>query len=70
MTFSRAHDVAHATKLLDLLSYGTVADSWRSQSGTPVYGPPHSGGSTDLVNAEATPASTAVIRKLLDAATS
>jgi hypothetical protein len=60
MTFSRAHDVAHATKLLELLSYDTMADSWRSQSG----------GSTDLANAEATPASTAVIRKLLDASTS
>jgi predicted dinucleotide-binding enzyme len=66
--------VAHATELLDrlgydALAYGTLADSWRSQPGTPVYGPPYSGGSTDLANAEATPASADVIRELLDAAT-
>jgi len=66
--------VAHATELLDILgydavAYGTLADSWRSQPGTPVYGPPYSGGSTDLVNAQATPASADVIRAALDAAT-
>ncbi|MFI9383134.1 NADPH-dependent F420 reductase [Kutzneria sp. NPDC052558] len=66
--------VAHAAELLDLLgydavAYGTLADSWRSQPGTPVYGPPYSGGSTDLATAKATPASTEVIRAALDAAT-
>jgi len=66
--------VAHATELLDILgydavAYGTLADSWRSQPGTPVYGPPYSGGSMDLVNAQATPASAEVIRAALDAAT-
>jgi predicted dinucleotide-binding enzyme len=66
--------VAHAAELLDLLgydavAYGTLADSWRSQPGSPVYGPPYSGGSTDLANAQATPASAEVIRTALDAAT-
>ncbi|QUQ63769.1 NADPH-dependent F420 reductase [Kutzneria sp. CA-103260] len=66
--------VAHATELLDILgydavAYGTLADSWRSQPGTPVYGPPYSGGSMDLATAQATPASADVIRTALDAAT-
>jgi predicted dinucleotide-binding enzyme len=65
--------VAHATELLDLLgydalAYGTLADSWRSQPGTPVYGPPYAGGSADFANAEATPASADTIRDLLAAA--
>jgi predicted dinucleotide-binding enzyme len=65
--------VAHATELLDILgydalAYGTLADSWRSQPGTPVYGPPYSGGSTDLANATATSASKDVIQDLLDKA--
>lgn len=66
--------VAHTTELLDLLgydalAYGTLADSWRSQPGTPVYGPPYSGGSMDLATATATSASADVIRKLVEAAT-
>jgi predicted dinucleotide-binding enzyme len=65
--------IAHATELLDLLgydavAYGTLADSWRSQPGTPVYGPPYAGGSTDLATAVATPAPAEVIRAALDAA--
>ncbi|MFF3562346.1 NADPH-dependent F420 reductase [Streptomyces sp. NPDC002574] len=66
--------VAHAAELLDLLgydalAYGTLADSWRSQPGTPVYGPPYAGGAADFANREATPASADTIRALLDAAT-
>lgn len=66
--------VAHAAELLDLLGYdalafGTLADSWRSQPGTPVYGPPYAGGSADFANQEATPASADTIRTLVDAAT-
>ncbi|MEU6341582.1 NAD(P)-binding domain-containing protein [Streptomyces sp. NPDC046977] len=66
--------VAHAAELLDLLgydalAYGTLADSWRSQPGTPVYGPPYGGGAADFAHAEATPASADTIRALLDAAT-
>lgn len=66
--------VAHATELLDILGYdaevfGTLADSWRSQPGTPVYGPPYMGGSTDFATGKATPAPAAVIRAALEAAT-
>jgi predicted dinucleotide-binding enzyme len=66
--------LAHAAELLDTLgydalAYGTLADSWRQQPGTPVYGPPYAGGSADFVNSEATPASADTIRTLLDAAT-
>jgi predicted dinucleotide-binding enzyme len=62
--------VAHAAELLDLLGYdalahGTLADSWRQQPGTPVYGPPYAGGAVDFANAEATPASADTIRGLL-----
>jgi hypothetical protein len=53
----------------DALAYGTLADSWRSQPGTPVYGPPYAGGSTDLANAEATTASADTIRAALATAT-
>lgn len=66
--------LAHAAELLDLLgydalAYGTLADSWRQQPGTPVYGPPYAGGSADFANHAATPASADTIRALLDAAT-
>ncbi|MFD3456661.1 NADPH-dependent F420 reductase [Streptomyces sp. NPDC058691] len=66
--------VAHAAELLDLLgydalAYGTLADSWRQQPDTPVYGPPYAGGSADFANAQATPASADTIRALIDAAT-
>ncbi|MFI0965788.1 NADPH-dependent F420 reductase [Streptomyces sp. NPDC021080] len=66
--------VEHAAELLDLLgfdalAYGTLADSWRSQPGTPVYGLPYSGDSTDLVNAEATPAGADLVRARVEAAT-
>lgn len=58
------------TELLDGLGYDTVdagalADSWRQQPGTPVYGAPY--GSFD--NEHGTPADAAVIRAALDAAT-
>jgi 8-hydroxy-5-deazaflavin:NADPH oxidoreductase len=66
--------VAHATELLDTLgydalAYGTLADTWRSQPGTPVYGAPYAGGAADFMNHEATPASADTIRDLLAAAT-
>jgi hypothetical protein len=44
---------------------GALADGWRMQPGTPVYGPPY--GSFD--NEKGTPASEAVIRTALAAAT-
>ncbi|MDX3098861.1 NAD(P)-binding domain-containing protein [Streptomyces sp. ME01-24h] len=65
--------VAHAAELLDLLGYdavgyGTLADSWRSQPGTPVYGLPYAGGDVDFVQATAVPASADAIRTALAAA--
>jgi 8-hydroxy-5-deazaflavin:NADPH oxidoreductase len=58
------------TGFLDSIGYGTVdagtlADSWRQQPGTPVYGPPY--GSFD--NEKGTPAGAAVISAALAAAT-
>jgi hypothetical protein len=47
------------------VGYGTLDDSWRQQPGTPVYGAPY--GSFD--NEKGTPASEAVIRDALAAAT-
>ncbi|KAB1990102.1 NADPH-dependent F420 reductase [Streptomyces triticiradicis] len=66
--------VAHAAELLDLLgfdalAYGGLADSWRSQPGTPVYGLPYAGDAADFMNAEATPAGADVVRARLEAAT-
>ncbi len=66
--------VAHAAELLDVLGYdavgyGTLAESWRSQPGTPVYGLPYAGGQGDFPNAASTPASAEEIRKALAAAT-
>jgi predicted dinucleotide-binding enzyme len=61
---------AAVTDFLDSIGYGAVdvgalADGWRMQPGTPAYGPPY--GSFD--NEKGTPASAAVIRAALDAAT-
>jgi predicted dinucleotide-binding enzyme len=60
---------AAVTQFLDSIGYGAVdvgalADGWRMQPGTPVYGPPY--GSFD--NEKGTPASEAVIRTALAAA--
>ncbi|MET8100898.1 NAD(P)-binding domain-containing protein [Streptomyces sp. NPDC005236] len=65
--------VKHAAELLDLLgfdalAYGGLADSWRSQPGTPVYGLPYAGGAADFMNAEATPAGVDLVRARLEAA--
>jgi predicted dinucleotide-binding enzyme len=61
---------AAVTEFLDSIGYGavdagTLADGWRMQPGTPAYGPPY--GSFD--NEKGTPASEAVIRAALAAAT-
>jgi 8-hydroxy-5-deazaflavin:NADPH oxidoreductase len=61
---------ATVTAFLDSLGYdavdgGSLAESWRQQAGTPVYGTPY--GSFD--NEQGTPASAAVIRAALAAAT-
>jgi 8-hydroxy-5-deazaflavin:NADPH oxidoreductase len=61
---------AAITQFLDSIGCGAVdvgalADGWRMQPGTPVYGPPY--GSFD--NEKGTPASEAVIRTALAAAT-
>ncbi|GAB2592974.1 NADP oxidoreductase [Paractinoplanes abujensis] len=58
-----------ATEFLDTIGYdavdaGTLADSWRQEVGTPVYGPPY--GSYGELPGTAAPA--AVIREALDAA--
>jgi predicted dinucleotide-binding enzyme len=65
-----ATEKAAITQFLDSIGYGAVdvgalADGWRMQPGTPVYGPPY--GSFD--NEKGTPASEAVIRTALAAAT-
>jgi 8-hydroxy-5-deazaflavin:NADPH oxidoreductase len=49
----------------DALDYGPLAESWRQQPGTPVYGAPY--GSID--DEKGTPAGTGVIRAALAAAT-
>jgi predicted dinucleotide-binding enzyme len=61
---------AAVTDFLDSIGYGAVdvgalADGWRMQPGTPAYGPPY--GTFD--NEKGTPASAAVIRAALAAAT-
>jgi predicted dinucleotide-binding enzyme len=61
---------ATVTGFLDSIGYGAVdvgalADGWRTQPGTPAYGPPY--GSFD--DEKGTPASAAVIRAALAAAT-
>jgi 8-hydroxy-5-deazaflavin:NADPH oxidoreductase len=61
---------AAVTDFLNSIGYGAVdvgalADGWRMQPGTPVYGPPY--GTFD--NEKGTPASEAVIRAALAAAT-
>jgi predicted dinucleotide-binding enzyme len=61
---------ATVTEFLDSIGFGVVdvgllADGWRQQSGTPVYGIPY--GSFD--NEQGTPASAEVIRAALESAT-
>jgi hypothetical protein len=61
---------ADAVAFLDSIGYGAVddgslADSWRQQPGTPVYGPPYG----EFENEKGTPADAAVIREALAAAT-
>jgi 8-hydroxy-5-deazaflavin:NADPH oxidoreductase len=61
---------AAVTDFLDSIGYGAVdvgalADGWRQQPGTPAYGPPY--GTFD--NEKGTPASEAVVRAALAAAT-
>jgi predicted dinucleotide-binding enzyme len=61
---------AAVTAFLDSIGYGTVdsgalADSWRQQPGTPVYGPPYG----EFSNEKGTPAGEATIRAALAAAT-
>jgi predicted dinucleotide-binding enzyme len=61
---------AEVTGFLDSIGYGAVdagglADSWRQQPGTPVYGPPYG----DFENEKGTPAAEEVIRAALAAAT-
>jgi predicted dinucleotide-binding enzyme len=61
---------AAATEFLDSIGYGTVddgalADGWRQQPGTPVYGTPYG----EFANEKGTPADAAVIRAALAAAT-
>jgi predicted dinucleotide-binding enzyme len=65
--------VENAAELLgilgfDALAYGGLADSWRSQPGTPVYGLPYAGDAADFMNAEATPAGADVVRARIDEA--
>jgi 8-hydroxy-5-deazaflavin:NADPH oxidoreductase len=60
---------AAVTQYLDSIGYGTVdvgdlADSWRQEPGTPVYGPPYGSFSDEA----GTPASEAAIRAALSAA--
>ena len=57
------------TKFLDSIGYGAVdggslADSWRQEPGTPVYGPPYG----EFSNPDGTPAGEAVIRQALERA--
>ena len=66
---------SQATALLDQLGYdavdaGPLAEGWRFQPGTPVYGPPYAeGNSEDFVTAPAAPAPAARIIAALAAAT-
>ncbi len=60
---------AQATRFLDSIGYGAVdvgnlADSWRQEPGTPVYGPPYGSFSDE----NGTPAGEAVIREALEQA--
>ena len=60
---------AQAAQFLDSIGYGSVdagnlADSWRQEPGTPVYGPPYGSFSDE----KGTPAGEAVIREALEKA--
>jgi predicted dinucleotide-binding enzyme len=65
---------AHAAELINILGYdtydvGPLTESWRFQPGMPVYGPPYTQDKEqDFLNAEAGPASQALIKELLAAA--
>lgn len=65
---------ARATDLLDRLGYdaidvGELADGWRFQPGTPVYGPPYSEGhGADFMDRAASPGLAADVRAALAAA--
>ncbi|MFF7677945.1 NADPH-dependent F420 reductase [Actinacidiphila glaucinigra] len=66
--------VADAASLLDVLGYdavdyGTLADSWRSQPGTPVYGLPYAGDEADFSKVAGVPVPADTIRAALAAAT-
>jgi hypothetical protein len=57
-------------EFLDSIGYGAVdagplAEGWRQQPGTPVYGPPYG----TFANEQGTPAGADVIRSALEAAT-
>jgi predicted dinucleotide-binding enzyme len=61
---------AAVAAFLDAIGYntvdnGTLADSWRQQPGTPVYGPPYG----EFSNEKGTPASEATVKTALAAAT-
>jgi predicted dinucleotide-binding enzyme len=61
---------ADVVAFLDSIGYGAVddgslADSWRQQPGTPVYGTPYG----EFENEKGTPADAAVVREALAAAT-
>ncbi|WP_327583566.1 NAD(P)-binding domain-containing protein [Nonomuraea sp. NBC_00507] len=61
------------TAFLDTIGYDTVdagplAEGWRLQPGTPVYGRPYAGGSADFWASPGVPAGSATIRTALEAA--
>ncbi|AQZ67312.1 (AJ250023) putative polyketide synthase [[Actinomadura] parvosata subsp. kistnae] len=61
------------TAFLDAIGYdavdaGPLAESWRFQPGTPVYGNPYAGGNPNFWESPGVPAGTTVIREALDAA--
>lgn len=64
---------ATAAAFLDAIGYdsidvGSLADGWRFQPGTPVYGPPYAGGHENFMDFPGEPASVEVVRAALDKA--
>ncbi|MEV0039558.1 NAD(P)-binding domain-containing protein [Streptomyces sp. NPDC050804] len=64
---------ASATRLLDLLGYdvvdvGPLAESWRFEPGTPVYGKPYTQGHGDVLDVPAVSADVETVRTALAAA--
>ncbi|GAA3623318.1 NAD(P)-binding domain-containing protein [Nonomuraea rosea] len=62
------------TRFLDAIGYdavdsGPLADSWRLQPGTPVYGTPYAGGNPNFWESPGVPAGSAAIQTAVDAAT-